>query len=182
MKRCLLAVTLGFVFTAIGFSQAAADAPASKEDVERYLAVMHSHEMMQQTMTAMIKPMHQMMHEQYIKDKDKLPADFEERMNKIMDDMLKDLPLDEMLDAMVPTYQKHFSKGDLDALVVFYSSPTGQKVLRELPAVMADAMQSMMPLMRKSMDKMTERVQQEAAQLSKDSPKDAVSGAPAAKN
>jgi uncharacterized protein len=126
---------------------------------------MHSREMMTKMMEAMSKPMHQMMHEQFLKDKDKLPPDFEQRMNKMMDGYMKNLPVEEMLQAMVPAYQKHLTKGDIDALVVFYSSPTGQKLIQELPAISAEAMQSMMPLMRKQIDTMTSHMQQEVAQM-----------------
>jgi uncharacterized protein len=170
MKRILLAFTACLVFALAGVAQqSAADTPATKEDVQRYLDVMHSHEMMTKMMDAMSKPMHQMMHEQYLKDKDKLPADFEERVNKVMDDYMKNLPIEEMLQAMIPAYQKHFSKGDIDGLVAFYSSPTGQKVIQELPAVTAEAMQSVMPLMRRQIDTMTERMQEQVAQMKKES-------------
>jgi uncharacterized protein len=166
MKRIFLALTASLVFALTGVAQQSlADAPATKEDVQRYLDVMHSREMMTKMVDAMSKPMHQMMHEQYLKDKDKLPADFEQKMNKIMDDYMKNLPIEEMLQAMVPAYQKHFTKGDIDGLVAFYSSPTGQKVIQELPAITAEAMQSMMPLMRKQIDAMTARVQLEVAQM-----------------
>jgi hypothetical protein len=170
MKRFLLvlAACLMLVKT-VAAQQAAADTPASKEDVERYLNVMHSREMMTKMMEAMSKPMHQMMHEQYLKDKDKLPPDFEERITKEMDAFMKSLPVEEMLEAMVPAYQKHLTKGDIDALVVFYSSPTGQRLIQELPAITAEAMQSMMPLMRKQMDAMNERIQKQVAQMLKDS-------------
>src|SRR6267378_7033688 len=96
---------------------------------------------------------------------DKLPPDFETRMNKVMDDYMKNLPFDEMLQAMIPAYQKHLTKGDINALVVFYSSPTGQKLIQELPAITAEAMQSIMPLMRKQIDAMTTHVREEVAQM-----------------
>jgi hypothetical protein len=127
----------------------------------------------------MSKPIHQMAQEQCAKDRDKLPADCEARLNKFMDDMTKRMPFDEMMQATVPAYQKHFTKGDMDALVAFYSAPTGQKVLKELPSVMAEAMESMMPIMRKTIDAMTERVQQEVAQMMKDTPE---KNPPAAQN
>jgi hypothetical protein len=165
VRHFISALYLALIFAIAGFAQTAADSPASKEDVEKYLQVMHSHEMMRQMIDAMSKPMHQMVHEQYLKDKDKLPADFEERMDKIMDDMVKSMPFDEMLDAMVPTYQKHFTKGDIDALIAFYSAPTGQKVLRELPAIMSEAMEGMMPIMRKNIDVMNQRVRQQVAEM-----------------
>ena len=90
-------------------------------------------------------------------------------MNKMMDDMLKKFPVDEMLEATIPVYQKHWTKGDVDAMVAFYSTPTGQKILRELPTTMAEAMQAMQPIMQKKMNGMLERVQQEVAQMVKDS-------------
>ena len=148
--------------------QTSADAPASKEDIQKYLEVMHSKDMMAQMAGAMSKPMHQMIHEQYLKDKDKLPADFEARMNRMMDDSMRAFPWDEMLQSMVPVYQKHFTKGDISALTAFYGTPTGQKVLRELPAITAEAMQSMMPLLQKQMEAMNGRLQQEVAQMMKD--------------
>jgi hypothetical protein len=172
MKRFLLAAIFCLAFTSHALAQdAAATAPASKEDVERYLQTMHSHDMMQNMIVVMAKPMHQMLHDQFLKQKDKLPADFETRMNKMMDDMMKDMPFDEMMQAMVPSYQKHLTKGDVDSLVAFYSSPTGQKVVRELPAIMGEAMEAMMPIMRRQMDTMNQRVQQEVADMIKNSQK-----------
>lgn len=164
MTRLAIVVLLCLGCTLSGVAQSSSDSPATKEDVERYFQVMHSHEMMQQMMQAMSKPMHQMIHQQFVKDQDKLPPDFEARMNKTMDDMLRDMPFDQMMQAMVPAYQKHFTKGDLDALIAFYSTSTGQKVLRELPSITAEAMQSMMPIMSKQMDRMKERLQQDIAE------------------
>jgi len=170
MKRIILALSACLAFALSGVAQqSSADTPATKEDVQRFFEVMHSREMMSQMVDAMAKPMHKMMHEQYLKDKDKLPPDFEERMNKMMDDNMKAFPWEEMLQAMVPVYQKHFTRGDVDALVAFYSSPTGRKMLRDMPAIMGEAMESMMPLMQKQMDAMAERVQREVAQMIKDS-------------
>jgi hypothetical protein len=144
-----------------------ANAPASKEDVERYLQAVHSQDMMRKMMDAMTKSMQQMNHDRYLKDKDKLPADFEARTNKMMDDMMKDMPFDEMMQAMVPTYQKHFTKGDMDGLVTFYTSPTGQKLLREMPAITAEAMTAIMPIMRQHMDAMSRRLQQQTDEMLK---------------
>jgi hypothetical protein len=156
----------------LGFAQqapqTASDAPATKEDIQRYLDVMHSREMMAKMVDAMSAPMHKMLHEQFLKDKDKLPPDFEDRTTRMFDDSMKSFPWDEILDSMVPVYQKHFTKGDVNALVAFYSTPTGQKILRDMPAIMQEAMESMMPLMQKQMDAMNARLQQEVAQMRKD--------------
>jgi uncharacterized protein len=170
VKRFVLATIVLLCTSSIGFAQQdPADSPATKEDVQKYLDIMHSREMMTQVIDAMAKPMHQMVHQQYEKDKDKLPADFEARMNKVMDDTMKNFPWDEILDSMVPVYQKHFTKGDIDHLVAFYSTPTGQKVLRELPAITAEAMQTMLPLIQQRMQTMTRDVQQQVAEMIKQS-------------
>jgi hypothetical protein len=170
MKRMLLVpVLLLGIAGCVSAQQNPADAPATKEDVRQYLQIMHSREMMAKMADAMSKPMHQMMHEQYLKDKDKLPADFEARMNKMMDEMFKSFPWDEMLDAMVPVYQKHLTKGDVDALMAFYSTATGQKLIKEMPEITGEAMQEMMPLMRRSMDQMTHRMQEEVAAMVRES-------------
>ncbi|MGB7844143.1 MAG: DUF2059 domain-containing protein [Candidatus Acidiferrum sp.] len=173
MKKLLCSTVLCLSLCAFSAAQQnPADAPASKEDIEKYLQVMHSKEMMTKMVDAMSKPMHEMVHQQYLRDKERLPADFEARVNKIMDDQFKNFPWDEMLEAMVPVYQKHLTKGDVDALVAFYSTPTGQRLIQELPAITAEASQQMMPLLQKNMETMSKLVQDEMATMLKD---DAVS-------
>lgn len=174
MKRYLLAIALcaalcSTVFRSTVLAQQSGDTPATKEDVQKYFDAMHSRDMLDKMMDAMLKPMHQMMHEEYLKNKDKLPQDFEERMNKRTDDMVKNMPWDEVMQAMMPAYQKHLTKGDIAALVAFYSSPTGQKLQRELPEIMSESMQSMMPIMRRYTEGMQEQLQQETAALIKQS-------------
>jgi len=165
MKRVLLFATLCLALAASAVAQN--DAPATKEDVQKYLELMHSREMFQQTMEAMSKPLHQMIHEQFEKDRDKLPPDFEARMNKMMDDMLQGMPYDQIQEKMVPVYQKHLTEGDLNALIAFYSSPTGQKMLKEMPSLMADTMQVTMPLIRDHVQKVTQQLQDQIAQMKK---------------
>ena len=72
-------------------------------------------------------------------------------------------------DELFKGFARALFKGDMDALIAFYSTPTGQKVLQELPAVTAEGMQAMMPIMRKSVEKMTERAEQEVNQMIKGS-------------
>lgn len=148
-----------------GTAQSEPDAPATKADVEAYLEVTHTKELSAKMMEAMLKPMHQMMHETYLKNKDKLPPDFEAHMDQQMDDMFKGMPFDEMIDAMIPSYQKHFTRSDMAALTVFYASPTGQKILKEMPAITAEAMQNMMPLIQKYTSEMQKRLQEQVAQM-----------------
>jgi uncharacterized protein len=170
MKRFLLLTALCIAFPIVGAAQqAAADAPASKEDIERYLQVMHSREMVAKMMDAMTKPINQMIHERYLRDKDKLPPDFEARTTKLIDDYMRNFPFEEVQQAMVPSYQKHLNKRDIDALITFYSSPTGEKVIREMPEMIAEAMQATMPIIQQRAASLRQHVQQEMAQMVKDS-------------
>ena len=170
MRRIVIALLLCVVFACTCLAQQPdPNAPASKEDVQRFLDAMHTRDMVHQMMDAMSKPMHQMVHEQCAREKDKLPADCEEHLNRLMDDMFQKMPWDEMIAAMIPTYQKHFTKGDIDALVTFYTSPTGQKLIREMPAITAESMQNVMPMMRKYIDSMNTRMQDEVSEMKKES-------------
>jgi len=172
MKRFLIAVILSLAFCWNCVAQQAAtnnDAPASKEDVERYLEAINYHDMLNKMIDVMSVPMHQMVHEQYMKDQDKLPADFEAQTNQKVDAMIKDMPWDDMTQAMVPSYQKHFTKGDMDTLTAFYTSPTGEKVLREMPAIMAESMRTMTPIMQKHMEAVNRSVHQQIAEMLKQS-------------
>jgi uncharacterized protein len=172
MKKVCLILAVSFVLCVPALAQQnPADAPATQADVEKYLETMHSREMMNQMIEAMAKPMQQMAHEQYLKHKDVLPPDFETRENKVMQDMLKEMPWEEMIQAMVPAYQKHFTKGDMDALIAFYSTPTGQKVLHEMPGLMADSMQAMMPFMQRHIEKITGRLQEEETAMLREAQK-----------
>ncbi len=167
MRRVFIVTVMLLSLSAALFAESPSDQPATREDVEHYLQVMHSREMVTKMMDNMSGPMHQMIHEQYVKNADKLPADFETRMNRMMDDMFKNMPWDQMIEAMIPSYQKHFTKGDIDALITFYSAPTGQKILRELPAVTGEAMQAMMPILQNQMTTMNDRMQREVAEMMK---------------
>jgi len=137
------------------------DTPATKEDVENYFKLVHTKESASKVAEAMLKPLRQMIHERYLRDKAKYPADCEERTNKHLDEMMASMPWDEMIAATVPVYQKHLTKGDVDTMVAFYETPTGQKLLKELPEILSESMQAMMPLLRKQIDSMNHKVEEQ---------------------
>jgi hypothetical protein len=116
-------------------------------------------------MATMTKSMHEMIHDQYVQHQDELPADYEAKIDAMMSEMLDRMPMDEMMQAMIPAYQKHLTRGDIDNLVAFYSTPTGAKLLRDLPAIMAESMQDMMPIMTKYMETVQKRVQEETDEM-----------------
>ncbi len=87
-------------------------------------------------------------------------------INEMVDDIDRDYPMDAILNDMVPIYQRHLTKSDADELIAFYSSPVGQKVLRELPAITSEAMQVstsyLQPRMEAAVGKLKEKVERMA--------------------
>jgi uncharacterized protein len=167
MKRPALVLLACLLFASVSFAQQDdANAPASKADVQRCLDVMHSRQMMKDMVEVMTVQMRKIIHERMQKQPN-LPADAEARLDKSTDEMVKNFPVDEMLDAIIPVYQKHLTKGDVDALVAFYSGPTGQKMLTEMPAMAAESMQAATGVMQEMMAKMTQSVNDEIAQMQK---------------
>jgi hypothetical protein len=159
MKHFLLAV-ICLALAAPTLAQTA-DEPASRNDIILLLRTMHSHDFTQKILAAQSAGMRDLLRDQVMKDKGSVPADFNIHFAKAMDDLIKGMPVDEMTQAMIPSYQKHFTHGDIEAMNTFYSSPVGQKVLQELPAVMQEGMQDMMPILSKYLSDWKDRMQKE---------------------
>jgi uncharacterized protein len=156
MKTLLIAAA-ALILCAPVFGQTADTDPATTDDVILYLRTTHSHDLMQKTLEVQVQSILQLMREQILKEKGQLPAGYDTRVKKAMDDLTRGLPMDEIIQAMIPGYQKHFTREDMAAMTAFYASPLGQKVLQELPAVMQEGMQAAMPIMSKYLSDWTAR-------------------------
>jgi len=165
MKRNLLIVALVPWFLFLAAAQeptpSVVDAvPAAKEDIQKLFEVMQIHQQMRLVMDSVIKQQSAMMHETLKKRYPQISAEKIARADNIMKESMKDVPMDAMLDDMIPIYQKHFSKADIDAMTSFYASPTGQKVMREMPALTSESMQASFGRMQKQMDTIMRRTEQ----------------------
>jgi hypothetical protein len=49
---------------------------------------------------------------------------------------------EQLITAMIPAYQHHFSADEVDGLIKFYKSPLGQKLVAQMPSTLAEAAQS----------------------------------------
>ena len=111
-----------------------ADAP-TREDVLKLFDVMQ----INKTMDAVIQAAKQQsmeMAEQMANDRvPDATAEQKKQIREMMEDVMNQAmgpaAMREMVEATVPVYQRHLSKADLDAMVAFYSSPVGQKILHE---------------------------------------------------
>ena len=165
-KSACVVVFCMFLASASHAQQNGTDLPASKADVQRFLDAMHTRDTMMQMMTVMKNQERQMIHQEIAQQKN-LPPDFEAKEDKMMDDVWNNIPFDDFVQVMIPVYQRHFTKGDMDALVAFYDSPTGQKMVKELPAITAETMQASSGIFQKMMAQTMQRVQEQIAQVQK---------------
>lgn len=159
-KRCLFVILL----LSVGVSPllAQSDAPATREDVLKLFDVMNIRDQMRMVMESVAKQQRAMIHEALKKRSPQITGEDLARMDKFTTDIMKDMPIDSMIDDMIPVYQKHLTHGDVDAMSVFYSSPTGQKLLREMPAMTAESMQAAAPRIQAMMDKVMDQAEKMA--------------------
>jgi len=168
MKLLLIALAC-LAFTVSSVAQST-DEPASRDDVILYLRTMHSHDMFKRVMEVQSQSMQQLFRDQILQDKGSVPPDFNQHLQKMIDGLLKNMPIDEITQAMIPTYQKHFRKNDIEAMNAFYSSPVGQKVIEELPVVMQEGMQAAMPILTNYLSDWKNHAQQQMKQMEKTAP------------
>jgi len=181
MKRLCFYLAIVFLVASAALAQQSStvpgDAPASKEDIRHLFEVMQIHQQMRQVMDAMMKQQTTMMHETLKRHYPQISAERLARADRLMQETMKDMPMDAMLDDMIPIYQRHFSKTDIDAMTVFYASPTGQKMMQEMPALTSESMQASYARMQKQMDAILQRAEQ-IAKEDQEQPKSAPATAP----
>lgn len=171
MKKYFLAAVclcLTTICATLAQQSGTADAPPSKADVVRFMDLMQMKVRVAQIFDGM-KTQARMGAEQGFKKK--VPNATPEQLRKvdaIADEMFSGFPIDEMIDAMVPIYQKHLTKSDLDAVIAFYSSPAGQKFIKEAPAMMSEAMQVGGEIGRSRMSDVNDRLQKRIDDLAKE--------------
>lgn len=140
----------------------------TKEEVLKFLDLMHAKAQMVQAMQGMVAELKKGAEQGF---RSELPNATREQLAKLdalFDGIYESIPLDEMVDAVVPIYQKHLTKSDLEAVIAFYSSPPGQKILKELPQIMAEAMQAGGEIGRRAFETKSAEFNAKAADLVKE--------------
>jgi hypothetical protein len=88
-----------------------------------------------------------------------------EALREMIDGALGDMPLDEMLEAMVPIYRRHLTKSDVEEMIRFYGGPVGQKVLLEQPKMLQEGMQAGVAIQQKRMDQINAKIRESAQKM-----------------
>jgi hypothetical protein len=133
---------------------------ASKEDVKKLFDVMASREQMAQMMQQVFAQMRSLNRDEIKKRHPDVTEEELARMDKQSEDLMKNFPLDEMLSDMIPVYQRHFTKSEIEALTAFYSSPAGQKFLHEMPAVTSETMRTVYPRIQAEIEAALKRAEE----------------------
>jgi Uncharacterized protein conserved in bacteria (DUF2059) len=138
-------------------AQASGDVPATHQDIENLFTLMHVREQVGQVMEAIAIQQRTIIHDNLRRRTPRLTPKDLARLDQFTIDIMKDLPIDDTVEDMIPIYQKHLTKSDVEAMTAFYSSPTGQKLLREMPEMTTESMQAASPRIQALMDKVMER-------------------------
>jgi hypothetical protein len=57
------------------------------------------------------------------------------------EDVKKEIKAEDLINMIVPIYDRHFTGEEISKLIDFYSTPTGKKILEKMPAIMQESMQ-----------------------------------------
>ena len=89
----------------------------------------------------------------------------EAMINDVLDQALGPAAIQQIMDATVPVYQKHLTKADLKAMIDFYTSPIGKKILREQPAMVEESMQAATGIQQRIARTMFQRIDQRMQEI-----------------
>lgn len=152
MKKALALSVLCLFALPLTFAQQQMDA-ATKPDVEELLLVTGARQNIQAMWDGMAKQAASSAAEAYQrKHPNASPLDVRkaaELVGASIQKTMQVLSVDELLAAMVPVYQRHLTHSDVRIIIDFYNSPTGQKMIKETPTMMAEGMQVVQPILQK---------------------------------
>ena len=158
--KTILAATVVFLLacTPASSQQNSGTSPASKQDVEQLLTVTGARERIQQLWAQMGDQIAMTAAESYrMKHPDATPMQLHkvaQIASKSFQSSLSVVSVDELIDVIIPVYQKHLTHADMQGILAFYNSPPGKKYLKEQPAMQAESMQALQPVIRKHMPAM----------------------------
>ena len=157
-----LIVSLAAVST--GFT---ADTPPSEDSIKQLLDVTQAHKMvdtMNSQMQTMLKNSLQA-----ATQGQKVTPQIQKEIDQIEQEMtseMKDVLTWSKLEAMyIRVYQKSFSAQEVDGLIAFYRTPTGQALLTKMPIVLQNSMNEVQQMIMPMVQRMQQKQQQIATEL-----------------
>jgi hypothetical protein len=142
---------------------------ATKEQLKKLFEVMRLRQQFEETMKILPSVVQQQLRSQMGKLTASMPdrkqmtpeqrKELDNLMSRYMEKSATLYPVDEMIDDAITVYQRHMTREDVDAYIVFFSSPPGKHFLDAQPAIMKEYM----PI---AMERAQRRTQELTAELS----------------
>jgi len=120
---------------------------ASKEQLMKLFEVLGVNKQIQSVVDSMAKTMQQMM-PSVPQMSEKQKEEMSRLQGELFSKMMSPEFIHNYLELMVPVYQQHFTKSDVEQMITFYSSPVGQKFVNEQPLITQETFPKIMPLMQ----------------------------------
>jgi uncharacterized protein len=100
--------------------------PSQKEkDIRKLLEISGSAKLADQVFQQVIGQFRQSFHD--------VPPEFWDRVQA-------ETNMDDLMEQVIPIYDRHFSDDDIKGLISFYQSPVGRKLVAEMPQVVSESM------------------------------------------
>ncbi|HEX8894046.1 MAG TPA: DUF2059 domain-containing protein [Terriglobales bacterium] len=168
MKRSMVVFVFLIASVSPGFAQTQIDA-ATRQDVEDLIELTGAREripliysaMAGQLATGFAARFRQQHPNANLAEVQKAATAVAERFQQL----LKAIPSEELLDTMIPVYQRYFTHSDIKAINEFYGTPTGQKLLKNTN-MMLDAIEAAQAVMNKHMPEIEAQIDKTAADAS----------------
>jgi uncharacterized protein len=167
VKRTIMLATVSAALLAPPCSaqtSTASDVP-TRDEVLQFMEVAHVRANMEQMIAGMKEGSRKGAEESFKTEVPNATPDQLKKVDVISDEVFRDFPLQEMIDAIIPIYQKHLTRQDLQGIIAFYSSPAGQKLQKEQPAMMAEGMQAGQQIMLKRIPDINARIHERVRKL-----------------
>lgn len=143
--------------------QLPADAPSRQQVLSLFEAIQLRKTMesaQEVAMQSAVNTVQQMMRQSGVIPDAAMQREMDALMKGVMEDVRAVLPIEEMLEAVIPIYQRHFTSEEVNAIIAFQTSPVGKKVVSLQPAMMQESLQALTPLQQRAMPDLMKRLNQ----------------------
>jgi hypothetical protein len=145
----------------------AADAPPTEASIKQLLEVSHARQLVDSMMGQMDGMMKNVMAE--VTQGQQLSPKMQKEVEQFRTDSIAEMKavLDwNKLELMyVRIYQKSFSQQEIDGMLAFYKTPTGQAVLNKMPLVLQNTMTEVQQMVQPMMQHLQQKQQEVAAKV-----------------
>jgi uncharacterized protein len=161
MKKIIVCLLL-FILPSISYS--ADENKSKRESVENLLAIIKAESMIDTIYSQMDQMMQSASQQFGIKPSEQ--EIFNKFMFKTISLMKSEITWEKMKEPMITIYLNHYSEKEIQDMVAFYESDSGQSMIRKMPAVMQDSMKLSQEILKDflpKLEKLSSELEEELA-------------------